>query len=92
MSLLSLSLVVLAAFIHATWNSLSKRAANAGPTFVFAYRARQGLARDEIRYGRRLCSLFRLRGKAGVEVSPRVTPFVWKELPPPGSHLRCDPT
>ena len=37
MSLVSLSLVVLAAFIHATWNLLSKRAANAGPTFVFAY-------------------------------------------------------
>jgi len=37
MSLLPLSLVVLAAFIHATWNLLSKRAASAGPTFVFAY-------------------------------------------------------
>ena len=37
MSLLSLTLVVLAAFIHATWNLLSKRAAAAGPTFVFAY-------------------------------------------------------
>ena len=37
MSLLSLTLVVLAAFIHATWNLLSKRAADAGPTFVFAY-------------------------------------------------------
>jgi drug/metabolite transporter (DMT)-like permease len=37
MSLVSLSLVVLAAFIHATWNLLSKRAAGAGPTFVFAY-------------------------------------------------------
>ena len=37
MSLASLSLVVLAAFIHATWNLLSKRAADAGPTFVFAY-------------------------------------------------------
>src|SRR5437660_1644447 len=37
MSLLSLTLVVLAAFIHATWNPLSKRAADAGPTFVFAY-------------------------------------------------------
>ena len=36
MSLLSLTLVVLAAFIHATWNLLSKRAASAGPTFVFA--------------------------------------------------------
>ena len=37
MSLVSISLVVLAAFIHATWNLLSKRAADAGPTFVFAY-------------------------------------------------------
>jgi drug/metabolite transporter (DMT)-like permease len=35
MSLLPLALVVLAAFIHATWNLLSKRAASAGPTFVF---------------------------------------------------------
>jgi drug/metabolite transporter (DMT)-like permease len=37
MSLVSLALVVLAAFIHAAWNLLSKRAADAGPTFVFAY-------------------------------------------------------
>ena len=37
MSLLPLSLVVLAAFIHATWNLLSKRAAAAGPAFVFVY-------------------------------------------------------
>jgi hypothetical protein len=37
MSLLPLTLVVLAAFIHATWNLLSKRAADAGPTFVFAW-------------------------------------------------------
>jgi drug/metabolite transporter (DMT)-like permease len=37
MSFASLALVVLAAFIHATWNLLSKRAAAAGPTFVFAY-------------------------------------------------------
>ena len=37
MSLLPLSLVVLAAFIHATWNLLAKRAASAGPAFVFAY-------------------------------------------------------
>ena len=36
MSLASLSLVVLAAFIHATWNLLSKRAAAAGAAFVFA--------------------------------------------------------
>jgi drug/metabolite transporter (DMT)-like permease len=37
MSFASLALVVLAAFIHATWNLLSKRAAEAGPAFVFAY-------------------------------------------------------
>lgn len=37
MSFVPLALVVLAAFIHATWNLLSKRAAPAGPTFVFAY-------------------------------------------------------
>ena len=37
MSLLPLTLVILAAFIHATWNLLAKRAAAAGPTFVFAY-------------------------------------------------------
>jgi len=37
MSLLPLTLVVLAAFIHATWNLLAQRAAAAGPTFVFAY-------------------------------------------------------
>ncbi len=37
MSLSALSLVVLAAFIHATWNLLAKRAAAAGPAFVFAY-------------------------------------------------------
>ena len=36
MSLLPLTLVILAAFIHATWNLLSKRAATAGPAFVFA--------------------------------------------------------
>lgn len=33
----ALALVVLAAFIHASWNLLSKRAADAGPSFVFAY-------------------------------------------------------
>jgi drug/metabolite transporter (DMT)-like permease len=33
------ALVVLAAFIHATWNLLAKRAAPAGATFVFAYSA-----------------------------------------------------
>lgn len=32
-----LVLVVLAAFIHATWNLLAKRAAEAGPSFVAAY-------------------------------------------------------
>jgi len=36
MSLVSLSLVVLAAFIHATWNLLAKRAAAAGAAFVFS--------------------------------------------------------
>lgn len=36
MSLLTFSLVVLAAFIHATWNLLAKRAAHAGPAFVCA--------------------------------------------------------
>ena len=36
MSLLPLALVVLAAFIHATWNLLAKRAAAAGPAFVVA--------------------------------------------------------
>lgn len=39
MSFLSLALVVLAAFIHATWNLLAKRAASAGPAFVFFYTA-----------------------------------------------------
>ena len=37
MSLAPIVLVVLAAFFHATWNLLSKQAAAAGPTFVFAY-------------------------------------------------------
>ncbi|VFR26116.1 putative membrane protein [plant metagenome] len=37
MSLSALLLVVLAACIHATWNLLAKRAASAGPSFVFAY-------------------------------------------------------
>lgn len=37
MSLASLSLVVLAALIHATWNLLAKRAAAVGAAFVFAY-------------------------------------------------------
>jgi len=30
-------MIVLAALIHASWNLLAKRAAHAGPTFVFAY-------------------------------------------------------
>ena len=37
MSSVALSLIVLAALIHASWNLLAKRAAHAGPTFVFAY-------------------------------------------------------
>jgi drug/metabolite transporter (DMT)-like permease len=37
MALFPLGLVVLAAIIHATWNLLSKRAADAGPAFVFGY-------------------------------------------------------
>ena len=37
MSLVPLALVVIAAFIHASWNLLAKRAAAAGPAFVLAY-------------------------------------------------------
>jgi drug/metabolite transporter (DMT)-like permease len=37
MAVASLFLVVLASFIHATWNLLAKRAAAVGPVFVFAY-------------------------------------------------------
>jgi len=37
LSYTALSLIVLAAFIHATWNLLAKRAAHAGPVFVFVY-------------------------------------------------------
>ncbi len=37
MTPLSLMLVILASFIHATWNLLAKRAAAAGPVFVFVY-------------------------------------------------------
>jgi len=37
MSLAALSLVVLAALVHASWNLLSKRAAAAGVAFVFTY-------------------------------------------------------
>lgn len=36
MSWTALALVVCAAFIHASWNLMAKRAAAAGPTFVFA--------------------------------------------------------
>jgi drug/metabolite transporter (DMT)-like permease len=39
MSLLPLLLVILAAFIHASWNLLAKHAAAAGPAFVVAYNA-----------------------------------------------------
>lgn len=37
MTLASLSLVVLASFLHAGWNLLAKRAAHLGALFVFAY-------------------------------------------------------
>lgn len=37
MSVAAISLVVLAAFVHATWNLLAKRASSVGPIFVFAY-------------------------------------------------------
>lgn len=37
MTLASLFLVVLASFIHASWNLLAKRAAPVGPVFVLAY-------------------------------------------------------
>ena len=37
MGSLSLLLVVLAAFVHASWNLLAKRSAAVGPPFVFAY-------------------------------------------------------
>lgn len=37
MSLAALSLVVLAAFVHATWNLMAKRAASGGPAFVLAF-------------------------------------------------------
>ncbi len=37
MTLASLLLVILASFIHASWNLLAKRAASVGPIFVFAY-------------------------------------------------------
>lgn len=37
MTLASLFLILLASFIHATWNLMAKRAAAVGPVFVFAY-------------------------------------------------------
>lgn len=37
MTIGAIFLVILAAFVHATWNLLSKRASSVGPTFVFAY-------------------------------------------------------
>lgn len=37
MAFSSLLLVILASFIHASWNLLAKRAASVGPIFVFAY-------------------------------------------------------
>lgn len=37
MEFASLLLVVLASFVHASWNLLAKRAASVGPTFVFVY-------------------------------------------------------
>lgn len=37
MAFASLLLVVLASFIHASWNLLAKQAASVGPIFVFAY-------------------------------------------------------
>lgn len=44
MSYTALLLIVLAAFIHATWNLLAKRAAHGGPIFVFMYSAIATLA------------------------------------------------
>lgn len=44
MSYTALTLIVLAALIHATWNLLAKRAAHAGPTFVFAYTSFSAIA------------------------------------------------
>lgn len=37
MTLASLVLVIVASFVHASWNLLAKRAASVGPVFVFAY-------------------------------------------------------
>lgn len=44
MSLSALGLIVLAAFIHATWNLLAKRAAPAGPSFILAFSVVASLA------------------------------------------------
>lgn len=44
MSALALSLIILAALIHAGWNLMAKRASVAGPAFVFAYSCIIGLA------------------------------------------------
>lgn len=44
MSYTALGLIVLAAVIHATWNLLAKRAAHAGPVFVFFYTSIAALA------------------------------------------------
>ncbi|HYF17475.1 MAG TPA: EamA family transporter [Ramlibacter sp.] len=43
MSLLALSLVILAAVIHAAWNLLAKRSSGVGPPFVFAYTLMSGV-------------------------------------------------
>jgi hypothetical protein len=37
MAFASLLLVVIASFVHASWNLLAKKAASVGPVFVFAY-------------------------------------------------------
>lgn len=44
MSYTALLLIVLAAFIHATWNLLAKRASQGGPTFVLVYTTISALA------------------------------------------------
>lgn len=37
MTAFALLLVVIAAFVHATWNLLAKQASSVGPVFVFSY-------------------------------------------------------
>jgi hypothetical protein len=37
-------------------------------------------------------SLSRLRGKAGVGVSPRFALVLWRDFPHPDRIMRCDPT